>query len=140
MLYFSFYFTSKSKSICTFEKFRGESIFLPLTTRRTIFRQASLFYFLNSTNYKSFSQNLLTFAKKVFFVKGYFDLLYLYGKRMYKACKKDKIIPGKNLENLEKSWKYHGILSVSGSGNPEFRLCCQLNLALALALRPVLQY
>ncbi len=41
----------------SFEKFRGKSIFLPLTTERTIFGQASLFYILDSTNYKRFSQN-----------------------------------------------------------------------------------
>ena len=27
-------------------------------------------------------------------------------------------IPGNLLKNLEKSWKYHGILSVQKSGNP----------------------
>ena len=27
-------------------------------------------------------------------------------------------IPGNLLKNLEKSWKYHGILSVRKSGNP----------------------
>ena len=40
---------------------------------------------------------------------------------MEKGCKPakiGKIILGKNLGNLEKSWKYHGILSVSRSGNP----------------------
>ncbi len=35
-----------------------------------------------------------------------------------KPARKDHLIPGKNFENLEKSWKYHGILSVSRSGNP----------------------
>ena len=30
-----------------------------------------------------------------------------------------KIIPGNLLKNLEKSWKYHGILSVRKSGNPK---------------------
>ena len=29
-----------------------------------------------------------------------------------------KKIPGSLLKNLEKSWKYHGILSVGKSGNP----------------------
>ena len=29
-----------------------------------------------------------------------------------------KIIPGNLLKNLEKSWKYHGILSARKSGNP----------------------
>ena len=29
-----------------------------------------------------------------------------------------KKIPGNLLKNLEKSWKYHGILSVRKSGNP----------------------
>ena len=30
-----------------------------------------------------------------------------------------KKIPGNLLKNLEKSWKYHAILSVQKSGNPE---------------------
>ena len=30
-----------------------------------------------------------------------------------------KKIPGNLLKNLEKSWKYHGILSFRKSGNPE---------------------
>ena len=33
-----------------------------------------------------------------------------------------KKIPGNLLKNLEKSWKYHGILSVRKSGNPELKL------------------
>ena len=33
-------------------------------------------------------------------------------------------IPGNLLKNLEKSWKYHGILSVRKSGNPEM---CSFN-------------
>ena len=32
--------------------------------------------------------------------------------------KNDEKIPGNLLKNLEKSWKYHGILSVQKSGNP----------------------
>ena len=31
-----------------------------------------------------------------------------------------KKIPGNLLKNLEKSWKYHGILSVRKSGNPGY--------------------
>ena len=31
-----------------------------------------------------------------------------------------KKIPGHLLKNLEKSWNYHGILSVWKKGNPEF--------------------
>ena len=31
-------------------------------------------------------------------------------------------MPGNLLKNLEKSWKYHGILSVRKSGNPECRI------------------
>ena len=38
------------------------------------------------------------------------------GNRTLKLMKK---IPGNLLKNLEKSWKYHGILSVRKSGNPE---------------------
>ena len=30
-----------------------------------------------------------------------------------------KKIPGNLLKNLDKSWKYHGILSVRKSGNPD---------------------
>ena len=33
--------------------------------------------------------------------------------------KNNEKIPGNLLKNLEKSWKYHGILSVRKSGNPE---------------------
>ena len=44
---------------------------------------------------------------------------YLYstplGNHTLKIMKK---IPGNLLKNLEKSWKYHGILSVKKSGNP----------------------
>ena len=35
-----------------------------------------------------------------------------------------KKIPGNLLKNLEKSWKYHGILSVQKSGNPVHRDLC----------------
>ena len=45
---------------------------------------------------------------------------YLYsnplGNHTLKIMKK---IPGNLLKKLEKSWKYHGILSVRKSGNPE---------------------
>ena len=45
---------------------------------------------------------------------------YLYSKPLgnytLKIMKKKK--PGNLLKNLEKSWKYHGILSVRKSGNP----------------------
>ena len=34
--------------------------------------------------------------------------------------KNNEKIPGNLLKNLEKSWKYHGILSVRKSGNPVF--------------------
>ena len=33
--------------------------------------------------------------------------------------KNNEKLPGNLLKNLEKSWKYHGILSVRKSGNPE---------------------
>ena len=39
------------------------------------------------------------------------------GNHTLKIMKK---IPGNLLKNLEKSWKYHGILSVQKSGNPGF--------------------
>ena len=35
--------------------------------------------------------------------------------------KNNEKIPGNLLKNLEKSWKYHGILSVRKSGNPGLR-------------------
>ena len=45
---------------------------------------------------------------------------YLYpkppGNHTFKIRKK---IPGNLLKTLGKSWKYHGILSVQKSGNPE---------------------
>ena len=34
--------------------------------------------------------------------------------------KNNEKIPGNLLKNLEKSWKYHGILSVQKSGNPDY--------------------
>ena len=37
-----------------------------------------------------------------------------------------KNIPGNLLKNLEKSWKYHGILSVRKSGNP-VKICIILH-------------
>ena len=46
---------------------------------------------------------------------------YLYSKPLRNnTLKIMKKIPGNLLKNLEKSWKYHGILSVWKSGNPEF--------------------
>ena len=33
-----------------------------------------------------------------------------------------KKIPGNLLKKLEKSWKYHGILSVRKSGNPVYQV------------------
>ena len=46
---------------------------------------------------------------------------YLYSKPLgIQTLKKLKKIPGNILKNLEKSWKYHGILSVRKSGNPEY--------------------
>ena len=36
-----------------------------------------------------------------------------------------KKIPGNLLKNLEKSWKYHGILSVRKSGNPVSKSLCK---------------
>ena len=44
---------------------------------------------------------------------------YLYSKPLGNhALKIMKKIPGNLLKNLEKSWKYRGILSVRKSGNP----------------------
>ena len=44
---------------------------------------------------------------------------YLYSKPLGNhTLKIMKKIPGNLLKNLEKSWKYHGILSVRKSGNP----------------------
>ena len=40
---------------------------------------------------------------------------YLYSKPLGNHNEK---IPGNLLKNLEKSWKYHGILSIRKSGNP----------------------
>ena len=45
--------------------------------------------------------------------------------------KNNEKIPG-NLLNLEKSWKYHGILSVRKSGNPARNVCMNITLALSL--------
>ena len=45
---------------------------------------------------------------------------YLYSKPLGNhTLKIMKKIPGNLLKNLEKSWKYHGILSVPKSGNPD---------------------
>ena len=44
---------------------------------------------------------------------------YLYSKPLRNhTLKIMKKIPGNLLKKLEKSWKYHGILSVRKSGNP----------------------
>ena len=44
---------------------------------------------------------------------------YLYSKPLGNhTLKIMEKIPGNLLKNLEKSWKYHGILSVRKSGNP----------------------
>ena len=44
---------------------------------------------------------------------------YLYSKPLGNhTLKINKKIPGNLLKNLEKSWKYHGILLVRKSGNP----------------------
>ena len=46
---------------------------------------------------------------------------YLYSKPLGNhTLKIMKKIPGNLLKNLEKSWKYHGILSVRKSGNPAY--------------------
>ncbi len=45
--------------------------------------------------------------------------LFVLEKGFTKLMKKDKKYLEKNFENLEKSWKNHGILLVSRSGNPE---------------------
>ena len=45
---------------------------------------------------------------------------YLYSKLLRNhTLKIMKKMPGNLLKNLEKSWKYHGILSVQKSGNPD---------------------
>ena len=45
---------------------------------------------------------------------------YLYSKLLGNhTLKIMKKIPGNLLKNLEKSWKYHGILSARKSGNPD---------------------
>ena len=44
---------------------------------------------------------------------------YLYSKPLGNhTLKIMKKVSGNSLKNLEKSWKYHGILSVRKSGNP----------------------
>ena len=48
---------------------------------------------------------------------------FLYSKPLGNhTLKINKKIPGNLLKNLEKSWKYHGILLVRKSGNPEYNL------------------
>ena len=55
---------------------------------------------------------------------------YLYSKPLgNNTLKIMKKIPGNLLKNLEKSWKYHGILSVRKSGNPG-----TISVAFALAV------
>ncbi len=62
-------------------------------------------------------------------------LLYLFWKKGIQSRQKRQKIPGKNFENLEKSWKNHGILLVSRSGNPvvfylfEFSMTCAVKNA-----------
>ena len=47
-------------------------------------------------------------------------LTYFYSKSLGNhILKNNEKIPGNLLKTLEKSWKYHGILSVRKSGNPE---------------------
>ena len=47
------------------------------------------------------------------------NFTYSYSKPLRNhTLKIMKIIPGNLLKNLEKSWKYHGILSARKSGNP----------------------
>ena len=47
------------------------------------------------------------------------NFAYSYSKPLRNhTLKIMKIIPGNLLKNLEKSWKYHGILSARKSGNP----------------------
>ena len=52
---------------------------------------------------------------------------YLYSRHLGNhTLKLMKKIPGNLLKNLEKSWKYHGILSVRKSGNPG-RVCTDIS-------------
>ena len=49
-----------------------------------------------------------------------YKFAYLYSKPLGNhTLKLMKEIPGNLLKNLEKSWKYHGILLVRKSGDPE---------------------
>ena len=45
--------------------------------------------------------------------------IYIFKTTWKSYFKNNKKISGNLLKNLEKSWKYHGILSVRKSGNPE---------------------
>ena len=55
--------------------------------------------------------------------------------------KNNEKIPGNLLKNLEKSWKYHGILSVRKSGNPEpMSLSNELRLAHQKQARVTIAY
>ena len=54
---------------------------------------------------------------------------YLYSKSLGNhTLKINKKIPGNLLKNLEKSWKYHGILLVRKSGNPGMCHCIFLGI------------
>ena len=48
--------------------------------------------------------------------------MFIFKTAWKSYCKNNEKIPGNLQKNLEKSWKYHGILSVRKSGNPEY-LC-----------------
>ena len=44
--------------------------------------------------------------------------MFIFKTTWKSYCNNNDKIPGNLLKNLEKSWKYHGILSVRKSGNP----------------------
>ena len=44
--------------------------------------------------------------------------MFIFKTAWKSYCKNNEKIPGNLQKNLEKSWKYHGILSVWKSGNP----------------------
>ena len=61
---------------------------------------------------------------------------YLYSKPLGNhTLKIMKKIPGNLLKNLEKSWKYHGILSVRKSGNLEVGLVAGIPGSAAVVLK-----
>ena len=67
---------------------------------------------------------------------------YLYSKPLGNhTLKIMKKIPGNLLKNLEKSWKYHGILLVRKNGNPEecIPVGCVPSAAVAICWRGVCQ-